>query len=101
MFEAGTFPAMWAHLTRFYAGGTHLAAAWGFIGAAQPLAQVALTDQALFAAPVQPCVLGLQPLDALFILSNDVPILETCALPLGLHHYCQNQLQYSTAMVSL
>ncbi|CAK0757688.1 hypothetical protein CVIRNUC_002561 [Coccomyxa viridis] len=40
MFEAGTFPAMWAHLTRFYAGGPHLAAAWGFIGAAQPLAQV-------------------------------------------------------------
>ncbi|CAL5227240.1 g10165 [Coccomyxa viridis] len=40
MFEAGTFPAMWAHLTRFYAGGPHLAAAWGFIGAAQPFAQV-------------------------------------------------------------
>jgi hypothetical protein len=39
MFEAGTFPAMWAHLTRFYAGGPHLAAAWGFIGAAQPFAQ--------------------------------------------------------------
>lgn len=31
---------MWAHLTRFYAGGPDLAAAWGFIGAAQPLAQV-------------------------------------------------------------
>ena len=42
MFEAGTFPAMWAHLTRFYAGGPHLAAAWGFIGAAQPFAQVCL-----------------------------------------------------------
>jgi MFS family permease len=40
MFEAGTFPTMWAHLTRFYAGGPGLAAAWGFIGAAQPLAQV-------------------------------------------------------------
>lgn len=40
MFEAGTFPAMWAHLTKFYAGGPGLAAAWGFIGAAQPLAQV-------------------------------------------------------------
>ncbi|KAK9915973.1 hypothetical protein WJX75_006795 [Coccomyxa subellipsoidea] len=39
-FEAGTFPAMWAHLTKFYAGGPDLAAAWGFIGAAQPLAQV-------------------------------------------------------------
>lgn len=38
--EAGTFPAMWAHLTRFYAGGPELAVAWGFIGAAQPLAQV-------------------------------------------------------------
>lgn len=31
---------MWAHLTLFYAGGPELAAAWGFIGAAQPLAQV-------------------------------------------------------------
>lgn len=31
---------MWAHLTKFYAGGPDLAAAWGFIGAAQPLAQV-------------------------------------------------------------
>ena len=41
MFEAGTFPCMWGHLTHFYAGGTHLAAAWGFIGATQPLAQVA------------------------------------------------------------
>jgi hypothetical protein len=40
MFEAGTFPAMWAHLTKFYAGGPDLTAAWGFIGAAQPLAQV-------------------------------------------------------------
>ncbi|BDA43829.1 Putative tartrate transporter [Coccomyxa sp. Obi] len=39
-FEAGTFPAMWAHITKFYAGGPDLAAAWGFIGAAQPLAQV-------------------------------------------------------------
>jgi MFS family permease len=39
-FEAGTFPAMWSHLTHFYAGGPALAAAWGFIGAAQPMAQV-------------------------------------------------------------
>lgn len=31
---------MWAHLTYFYAGGPDLSAAWGFIGAAQPLAQV-------------------------------------------------------------
>lgn len=31
---------MWAHLTHFYAGGPDLSAAWGFIGAAQPLAQV-------------------------------------------------------------
>lgn len=43
MFEAGTFPAIWAHLTKFYAGGPDLAAAWGFIGAAQPLAQVGLS----------------------------------------------------------
>ena len=55
MFEAGTFPAMWAHLTRFYAGGTHLAAAWGFIGAAQPFAQV---------LPLRPCTLALHPLIA-------------------------------------
>ena len=56
MFEAGTFPAMWAHLTRFYAGGTHLAAAWGFIGAAQPFAQVLPSGH----APL-PCTLSLQP----------------------------------------
>ena len=37
---------MWAHLTHFYAGGPELAAAWGFIGAAQPLAQV---NQAIIA----------------------------------------------------
>ena len=46
MFEAGTFPAMWAHLTRFYAGGPHLAAAWGFIGAAQPFAQASALPRA-------------------------------------------------------
>ena len=39
-FEAGAFPAMWAHLTRFYAGGPDLADAWGCIAAAQPVAQV-------------------------------------------------------------
>ena len=47
MFEAGTFPAMWAHLTRFYAGGPHLAAAWGFIGAAQPFAQASAPPHVL------------------------------------------------------
>ena len=45
VFEAGTFPCMWGHLTHFYAGGPHLAAAWGFIGATQPLAQVTPAQQ--------------------------------------------------------
>lgn len=31
---------MWAYLTKYYAGGPELTAAWGFVGAAQPLAQV-------------------------------------------------------------
>lgn len=39
-FEAGAFPAMWSHLTRFYVGGPELADAWGYIAAAQPFAQV-------------------------------------------------------------
>lgn len=40
VFEAGTFPALWAYLAKFYAGGPQLAAAWGFIATAQPIAQV-------------------------------------------------------------
>ena len=59
MFEAGTFPCMWGHLTKFYAGGPQLAAAWGFIGATQPLAQVppshCPTLPLLICRPFKPC----------------------------------------------
>ena len=60
---------MWAYLTTFYAGGAELAAAWGFIGAAQPLAQV-LGGPIASALLYADGFLGLRGYQWLFLLVN-------------------------------